>query len=926
MVGSLALLSCLFQFFFLVATTRRTPSPLSSNLESQNVSVLQPRHDEEIPTRGVFVRLLLSPAQTQRGGNPIMYLRQPGGNGISYVVQYDTQVLFEGTSTDGPLCGGIFRSQMNDRPFASVLRAVDYSTRNSQRPVLPSDSLVNHPGGYDPLLLKVIPIGEVRYRNSELMNPETGRGILADSWFRINGGARIFYDPRWAVFGPNFDPASIDLFHRWSAAQYVQNLAEDLRIELPRTLQDVFEATTEEGISRLQSIYEDENPRATTVTSVQHVEFPESNEAWEVTEYNTHDVSNTETSSRGSPREERFLDFGEQDDVFSPCNSPRGRLGRDLNELELRGNLLQPRACLSKSVSGEVPKGVTTSILVFAHVKGVTSIIQSISVETVRAIGVIGLLTAPCFIILDLVNGDWQAASLATIGLVLGLAATEAIGGPIGFIVGGLLSAVFSILPGLFDLFKDPPPSNNLTKILQFIFFGDQDITGNEKCNENRKKANLEQNCTAVYGPGSLAKVFGWAIFDAIIFLIFFNYGYPMAILDIAAVFNVTDPTVNPGSNSPASIDCGEHFEQIITGGRYPSSKPGPLQSPSVGYPCGSPKFSIDRSKVTIPVINQTADIIYSRIIPAPNGDCKLVVQSPSGLYLPLYNTTFTGLPCAVACNVTQSVQINGTIDVIVYNYSQSFPNATSLNNANNGSGWSFPNSSTNLTTQSTPSGTNITSDGISSDGSSGRAFEPAPPPTAFKNLSSTDSACMSGDGGSICLPNGTYRAFKGSFGFDIGKSTDLTIPSGVTVNIFQQIEEIHFHQHIINVTFLQNETSSDSTFSTNARIFATRGGRLTILTPQIATPPCTCLFASTDFSGDVACYGTGGGNLSSQVQNMAQSMKVFGGANIWVYASSYNDTGGTLVNTDVSDLSSLPYGTNENFNSKIKALWVSPP
>ena len=53
----------------------------------------------------------------------------------------------------------------------------------------------------------------------------------------------------------------------------------------------------------------------------------------------------------------------------------------------------------------------------------------------------------------------------------------------------------------------------------------------------------------------------------------------------------------------------------------------------------------------------------------------------------------------------------------------------------------------------------------------------------------------------------------------------------------------------------------------------------------------------------------------------------LFGGATAYLFAESgYADGSETAVSTDVEDLKSEPYGVNENFSQRVKAVWITEP
>ena len=136
---------------------------------------------------------------------------------------------------------------------------------------------------------------------------------------------------------------------------------------------------------------------------------------------------------------------------------------------------------------------------------------------TVEIAGTAAVVALP-FIILDFVEHNWKAAAWAFAGAVAAIetqtAVTSAlagttlagfsVAGPVGLFVGALVALLFAIIPGLFHTIHYPP-SDNVTQIIQFTFFGDARHTGNEKCNQNLQAQNQTANCTVNYAAGALA-------------------------------------------------------------------------------------------------------------------------------------------------------------------------------------------------------------------------------------------------------------------------------------------------------------------------------------------------------------------------------------------------------------------------------------
>jgi hypothetical protein len=235
---------------------------------------------------------------------------------------------------------------------------------------------------------------------------------------------------------------------------------------------------------------------------------------------------------------------------------------------------LQQR-CSSASTSLE---DTGTTELAMMRVNNVTSTLTLVGKEAASAAGAAGVALGAAFVILDFVDGNWIGGGFGAAGLALGSLATAAVGGPIGWLVGGLVTALFAILPGLFKSAKIMPEVDNITHIIQYKMFGDALHTGNEQCQQQNP------SCQAVYGPGTLSAVFDWDYFDAIAFLIHFNKGYPMTIPNMAAAFQF-----NGTVGALAAVDC-HNGKWVLVGHSAAAGWDG--DNPKW---CNHPQFSISR-------------------------------------------------------------------------------------------------------------------------------------------------------------------------------------------------------------------------------------------------------------------------------------------------------------------------------------------
>jgi hypothetical protein len=481
-------------------------------------------------------------------------------------------------------------------------------------------------------------------------------------------------------------------------------------------------------------------------------------------------------------------------------------------------------------------------------------------------------------------------------------------------------------------------------------------LIGNEACNKQRAEQNLSQNCTAVYGAGVLSKVFNWNIFDSIVFLIQYNDGHPMSIIDIAAAFQVKDYTVNGwGSNITSVIDCGARFippprSSVSDQASYYA---GFDRTPAAGYDCPNAKYSIKRSLINLPDLNATADAVYNRIIPAPGGDCKLLSDPAGGVYLPLFEITVTGRPVAIACNLTANSTLG--IDPSTNYTTLSLSNGTNSTSYSSGSVLLYnpaTNSTTNATLNISPGNVSIYTNQssltnqsvsleypnstVSSDGSTTRAYVAPPPPSVFLPYNTSNSVCILSTSTSLCLPNGTYGTSNGTLGFSTKGSSGLSLPNA-SASISFDLPSIEVDPPTANqgsigdqlynttIHYFQNiSTGSSSAFTGNMNLLGNSGRTFNVLAPN--SPPGVCLHVLKDFMGDVQCFGLGGTNLTGPIINQASSLSIWGNATVWIYGQSYGDLGGVLLSVDSPDLSELPYGTQKTFGKTIKAMWISLP
>ena len=305
---------------------------------------------------------------------------------------------------------------------------------------------------------------------------------------------------------------------------------------------------------------------------------------------------------------------------------------------------------------------------------------------------------------------------------------------------------------------------------------------------------------------------------------------------------------------------------------------------------------------INLPHLGTTADKIFSRIIPAPNGDCKLVTY-PSERYVPFYNLTMTGLGSAIACHLTAAINVDGTAVPVKGD-----------------------------TNSQTPQ---IDSSGSSATNGQGSAFVAPPPATPFKSLDPKDYVCLAhGTDSPFCLPPGTYSKQSG-LGFEIKSVDTLTLPPGgwsLAIHWKDFPERYQRGDKFTDRTYKANQVPSIqsdeykefkgdmSAIDTNRDGVAT----FTILGPTDAPDPVCCLFTEPKFGGNAWCVGVGGGDVVPQWKNQAQSVSCHKPGQVWLYAKEYGDAGALFVDGNIENLKDNLYGTDKGtFSQNVKAIWV---
>ncbi|MCJ1486192.1 hypothetical protein MMC06_006368 [Schaereria dolodes] len=536
---------------------------------------------------------------------------------------------------------------------------------------------------------------------------------------------------------------------------------------------------------------------------------------------------------------------------------------------------------------------------ILARANQAKSLISMTTQDVAGKLGIAGMAAAPVFIILDFADGNWVGGAIALAGLIVGAAELAFVSaGPVGWLIDGIITTFFALLPKLFEKPKPKPLNYNATQIIQYSMFGDALHTGNEQCQKQNP------SCQAVYGPGVISSVFDWEPFDAVIFMIAFNQGFTMTIPDMGAAFEIATNTSDADPNAIATIQCNDPQDANAFIGPHGVGSEVQLW----GDTCKSASYSINRSLVTLPNLNVTADQIYPRISNGTNGgDCAIMSAALTGVNFPDYNYTLLNNPVSIVCGIDDAINFGG-MAVAVGNFN------TSL-------------------TPVLISPSNESTDGNAGEHTAADAITPFVP-----LLNETSSVCFTGNNNLyLCLPNGTYQAQTGKFGFNTNDINAFTVPpAGGSLTIY--ITEEYYMKSGQKHSGRTHSNTWTASIATNANkgfdmaMQQLQGemtyGQFDVLTPNQPAVPGACLFSDTQYQGDVTCLGPGGGPLPSSLVNATSSMTIFGGATVKIYATAYGDNAGASLSAATPDFGQVLLGNNPlsegGFANKVGFIEIS--
>lgn len=317
---------------------------------------------------------------------------------------FHTFLFVEGTKDDGPLKIEVATNDNND-PYVRVKDFTPEGTSDRVPGIEGQDSRVEQ--------------GQTDLTNKHFLDPNTGQGIVKDA---------LYDDPVYRIGPGNMNNLN-------TCQTLVARILNRLHIELAADSFKQFKAFDEHGVKMYGDVRQ-----AMQVT--QYVEGIDSNTnivkgTWQTPPHlcqrhmrragicsNAPIRSNDQSPFKGSKNELAY-------------HSRASKLPADVLDVTSGDNI--PSKSLPAGVKED--KGAKVSLV---RDGGAVTRFTTMGRDLVGGLGITATIVGAVFVILDFVDHNWVGGGIGAVGLVAGVAAGFALSGPIGWVVGGAITALFA--------------------------------------------------------------------------------------------------------------------------------------------------------------------------------------------------------------------------------------------------------------------------------------------------------------------------------------------------------------------------------------------------------------------------------------------------------------------------------------------------
>ena len=260
--------------------------------------------------------------------------------------------------------------------------------------------------------------------NQEFMDPATGKGIVANAWAKD-----IIYRT-----------GSINKGNINTCNNFIQRLVEG---ELGGTLSD--EAKGQFDLARIWT--EDFNPAGAT-QEVKKMRYDTTRDgAKQRKEFNVLEACSKAKNKRDDACNANVAPDDDKPPTKVDNFNEKNELALDPVASNVPDDQLRLPEDGGLSPSSPPPNTISTdqgTKISLARAGGSLQAFTAVAKDALQTLGVAGTVVGAVFVILDFVDHNWVGGAIGAAGIAVGVAAGAAISGPLGWVVGGILTVLFA--------------------------------------------------------------------------------------------------------------------------------------------------------------------------------------------------------------------------------------------------------------------------------------------------------------------------------------------------------------------------------------------------------------------------------------------------------------------------------------------------
>ena len=267
---------------------------------------------------------------------------------------------------------------------------------------------------------------QTRFTNKAFMDPETGKGLVADAW------AQDTVYRTGTINKGNINTCNTFL-QRLIESGLGGKLTDDAKVYFDKA-----------------AVWTEELNKGGITREVKKLRLESADADGTKTrkEFNVDAACGKRKSKRGRTCDAKVSaadDMSQKIDNFAQINELAvDPIASSLSESELaldENGDLTDKAPLKDIISTK-DKGTGQTSL--ARAGGTLTSFTAVGKEALGALGVTGTVAGAVFVILDFVEHSWVGGAIGAVGLAVGIAAGFAVSGPLGWVVGGAIAALFA--------------------------------------------------------------------------------------------------------------------------------------------------------------------------------------------------------------------------------------------------------------------------------------------------------------------------------------------------------------------------------------------------------------------------------------------------------------------------------------------------